>query len=265
MEKVKNASEPQPSSIRLLVVGPLGVGKTTQFLTLPGKKFAYLFDPNARQSLQGHDVDYVEFVPDIQDVSLSIQTLKKDVKDKDTRRKAPQTYLNWETDFEERLEADFFKDYDWLSFDGLTTFSEIIMDRVQYLNQRLGKHPEQADYTAEMNAMKNIFRTATNIGVNLYATAHTEVHRDEEISKTYAQLVMTGRNRVRVPMRFTQIYALEAEKGAKGVQEWLCYTVPDRNHPALRTTVKNLAPVEPVNIDWAKSPIGQGLGRFVMS
>ena len=37
---------------KILILGKTGSGKTTQFLTLPGKKFIYLFDPNAILTLQ---------------------------------------------------------------------------------------------------------------------------------------------------------------------------------------------------------------------
>ena len=45
-----------------LMLGPTGSGKTSQLLTLPGKKFAYLFDPNAILSLRGHDITMKNFI-----------------------------------------------------------------------------------------------------------------------------------------------------------------------------------------------------------
>src|SRR3989304_5664694 len=49
---------------KIFVLGSTGSGKTTQFLTLPGKKFMYLFDPNAILSIKGYDVDYEELLLD---------------------------------------------------------------------------------------------------------------------------------------------------------------------------------------------------------
>ena len=73
-----NAKDAEVSPVEsILAIGTTGVGKTTQFLTLPGKKFIYLFDPNALRSLAGHDVDYEEFRIDSMDLDLSVKSLKK--------------------------------------------------------------------------------------------------------------------------------------------------------------------------------------------
>ena len=58
MQEVSNTKDPESGNRKVMAIGPVGVGKTTQERTLPGKKFAYLFDPNARESLQGSDIDY---------------------------------------------------------------------------------------------------------------------------------------------------------------------------------------------------------------
>ena len=268
MQEVSNTKDPESGNRKVMAIGPVGVGKTTQERTLPGKKFAYLFDPNARESLQGSDIDYLEFVPDKEELDLSVKALKSGIADRTSKRSVIEatTYRQWEKDFEERLDNDFFDGYDWLIFDSLTTFSEIIMDRVQFINKRLGKHPEQADYTAEMNTMRNVFRKATSLKCNLYVTAHTEISKDDVVGRTYAQLVVTGKNRIRIPMRFSQIYGLEVEtgSGSKGVK-YTAHTVQDRMHPAVRTTVRGLQPVEDITIDWEKEKLaGQGLGGFVM-
>lgn len=266
LSPVLSAQNIQPGSRRVLVVGPVGVGKTTQFATLPGKKFMYIFDPNAVASLEGMDVDYLAFIPDVDDLDLSVKTLQRKgdvvIGDKPRKKIEPTTYVEWEEDFEKRLEADFFAQYDWIGIDSLTTLSEIVMDRVLHLSKRLGKHPEQPDYTAEMNTIKNIFRVLTNLPCDLYCTAHTELQRDDASGKTYAQLLMTGRNRTRIPMRFTQIYALEVDSTSK--QPYSCNTVQDRWNPSVRTNIKGLQPKENITIDWNKSPVGQGLGRFVL-
>ncbi len=264
MKEVQNAKTHIDRNKRVLMLGPAGVGKTTQFLTLPGRKFMYVFDPNCRESLEGFDVDLVEFVPDVTDMDLSVKTLKKDAGDPAQLKRVPKTYIEWEEDFNKREAEGFFAEYDWLGFDSMTTLSEIIMDRVQYLNKRLGKHPEQADYTAEMNAFKNIFRVATGgLGINVFATAHTEMQRDETTMKTYAQLLITGRNRTRIPMRFSQIYGLEVEV-KKDKPTYSAHTVQSRMFPSCRTNIRSLETIEDVTIDFNKDPIGQGIGRFVM-
>jgi len=153
----------------IMLIGTPGAGKTSQIATLPGRKFLYVFDPNCLQTLRGraHNLDFKAFMPDIRDVSIAAQTLAKDHK-KDSsavKKRESTTYVEWEKDFESRCENGFFKDYDWIILDSFTTFSEIVMDRVQELANRAGKHPEQADWTAQMNIIKSISVSSRGLGL----------------------------------------------------------------------------------------------------
>src|SRR5689334_1720584 len=112
---------------RFLVMGLTGSGKSTLFLTLPGKKFMYVFDPNALASIEGFDVDYEEFNVEITDVDIAVKNLKGDASthDKPTIKQVePKTYLRWEGHFEKHLEDGFFNSYDWIGFDSFTLFSD---------------------------------------------------------------------------------------------------------------------------------------------
>ena len=101
---------------------------------MPGRKFAYLFDSNALLSLQGHDAEYEEFLPDR--LNLSVKSLKKDVGDKTTNFKNDM-FVEWEKDFNHRLQTGFFDNIDVIAFDSCTTFLDLIMDRVLTINGEL--------------------------------------------------------------------------------------------------------------------------------
>lgn len=265
MPNAMDVTATAPESI--LAIGAIGVGKTSQFLTLPGKKFIYLFDPNALTSLKGYDVDYEEFRIDAMDLDLSIKSLKKGVEDRSSRRKKaePKTYVAWEKDFEEKLESGFFEQYDWVGIDSFTTFSDCVMDRIQYLNGRLGKHPEQTDYTALMTTTRNVFRALHGIGKGIYATAHVELKQNELSGRIFNQIMMTGRLRVQIPLLFTQVLYMVPDKG-KPTEKGMSFnmqTAPDRENPTIRCTFEGVQFIENVTIDWKKDPIGQGIARFL--
>lgn len=271
---IKNAAREgmEEAHDRVLAIGGIGAGKTTQIRSLPGRKFAYLFDSSALPSLQGDaNIDYLEFLPDVHEVDLSIKTLKKDVSDKSIRSDIePTLYIKWYEDFMSRCESGGFKKYDWLIFDSFTTFSDIVMDRVQHLNKRLGKQPEQADYAAEMNTMKHVFRTATGAGCNLYTTAHIQHEKDTEkiggesqtVGKAYGKLLMTGRNRIRIPLQFSTILAFECDSDAKQIK-YIVQTSPSDKHPVVRHTIPGLKFQEDVTLDFSKPLEQQGLGRLL--
>ena len=260
---VKNASSEHPDDLsKILVVGGVGIGKTLNFRTLPGRKFAYLFDPNARAALDGDkDVDYLEFTPDLDEIDISIKSLSKEKGDKPIQKSiSPETYPRFAKDFNDRIEAGFFKD-------SCTTLSDIMMDRVMFINGRAGRQPQQDDYGPEMQSMKKLFRLATAAaGCNLYVTAHHEVYKDEATSKSYSRIMLTGRGRIRIPLMFSEIYVLGSEiqknDGTK-TATFYAQTAPDAEHPIARTTVRGLKLREDITIDFKKPLVGQGLGRFV--
>ena len=175
-----NASQArEKASRKFLLLGDTGSGKASQIPTFPGKKFAYLFDPNAILSLQGYDVDYEEFLPD--QLNISVKSLKKDVGDK-TSNFVNDLYVDWEKDFNAKIASGFFADYDLIAFDSATTLLDLIMDRVLTINGRAGQWPQQDDYGPQMNTFNAICRQLTALGKTVLMTGHLETKKDELLS-----------------------------------------------------------------------------------
>lgn len=246
---------------RFLILGDTGGGKTTQFLTLPGKKFMYLFDSNALLSLKGYDVDYEEFLPD--KLNLSVKSLSKDKGGDKTTNNANLMYQAWEKDFSDKLEEGFFDDYDAIGIDSATTLLDLIMDRILTINGRAGTWPQQDDYGPQMVAFNNVCRALTSLGKTLYMTGHLE-YRQEELSKRiFRQPMMTGRLRTKIPLLFSDIYIAEAQNDGKGNIKHTFQTVPDRITTTVRNSIKGLEPFEDVTLDFSKPLEGQGLGHIL--
>lgn len=250
--------------LRFLVSGFGGSGKTTLFGTLPGRKFLYAFDPNALASIEGMDIDYEVFNAELTDLDISIKTLKADKHDSTTRRVEPKTYRDWEAHFEAAHASGFFNQYDWVGFDSFTVFQYIVMDRIMYLNGRLGKQPEQADYAAQVNAITNIFRVLSSLPGGTYCVGHTQVRQADLTKKISNELVMTGQLKTRIPLLFNNVLIALADVDDKGPFYQL-QTVPDRDNPVVRTSLRGLAPFEDVTIplDGFTNPTAYGLGAIL--
>ena len=252
---------------RILLLGDTGGGKTTQFLTIPGRKFAYLFDANALLSLQGYDVEYEEFLPDR--LNLSVKSLKKDAGggqkgDKTTNFKN-DLYVEWEKDFQDRITKGFFDDYDVIGFDSATTLLDLIMDRVLTINERSGQWPQQDDYGPQMMIFTNICRTLVSLGKTVVMTGHLEMKKDELVGRIFRQPMMTGRLRTKIPLLFSDIFICEAESDGRSDIKYRIQTTPDRITTTVRTSFKGLKPVEDVTIDFKKPLEGQGIGRLIVN
>lgn len=281
---VHNAADEQIARQGLLMAGPIGVGKTLQLLTLPGRKFGYFFDPNALATIKMAPIedqkrlDYLEFLPDLEDLDIAAQTLRgaadtggvvdksgRPVRDLPTlqrvtkKKPEPKLYTRWEEDFEARIASGFFNDYDWIAFDSLTSFADMIYDRIMWMNGRLGKHPEQADHTAQMNVVKSIFRLATAQDRKLYVTAHTETYRDDLSGRVYGRIMLTGRNRIRIPALFSNIYGCIGDG-----HDFFIVTKSNREFPVIRCTVPGLKDEEKVTLQLnSRLESKQGVGKLV--
>lgn len=262
-----NATQARETSTRkFLLLGDTGSGKTTQILTFPGKKFCYLFDPNAILSLQGHDVDYEEFLPD--QLNLSVKSLTKGKGD-NTTNYVNDLYKEWEDDFNNKIKEGFFDAYDLIAFDSATTLLDLIMDRVLTINGRAGQWPQQDDYGPQMNTFNAICRQLTALGKTVLMTGHLETKKDELLQRIFRQPMMTGRLRTKIPLLFSDIFICEAENDGRGKINHKIQTVPDRITTTVRTTIKGLEAYEDVTIKWKDdkgnplSPVGQGIGGIL--
>jgi len=168
---------------RLLIVGEIGTGKSTQFLTIPGKKFSYIFDPNALATLAGWDIDYETFFPSLAETDFYPSSIKKDKKqfsDSKGRTFEPKTYLRWADEINEKVGSGFFNDYDALGLDGLTMFSASVMDRTLWLQNKVERDDERTDYRLAGDKISNAIRALTELPLTLFCTAHTELYQDEK-------------------------------------------------------------------------------------
>lgn len=262
MPNAKTAHE--SSSFKILTLAPTGAGKTTQFATLPGRKFIYLFDPNAILSLQGQDIEYEEFLPDV--MNLDVKSLSKSTNEKSykptMKRRPTDTYRAWEQDFEQKVDSGYFNDFDWIGFDSFTTLSDMVMDEVLQINGRPDSWPNQDDYGPQMLTLKNIMRTATSLGKNIYVTGHMEMKQDELTQRIYNTPIMTGRLKATLPLLFSEIFVLSPVASKDSVIYQL-QCKPTRDTPLIRTSIKGLEPYEDVTIDFDKPLEGQGLGGIL--
>lgn len=247
---------------KFLLLGNTGSGKTSQFLTLPGRKFIYIFDPNALLTLRGHDVDYEEFLPT--PVSLDMKSLDRDkTPDKVMGHKVSDLYVRWEKDFDEKKKSGFFASYDVLGVDSATTLLDCMMDRILSINGRAGQFPRQDDWGPQMVAFANFMRELTGCGKTIFVTGHLKTDKDEFTQKVIQLPLFTGQLREKIPLLFSDIFRTDTSVDNKGNVKYLLHTVPNSRETPIRTAIKGMAPAEDVTIDWNKSVTEQGLGRIL--
>jgi len=263
MPNAKDATLDNLGPNKSILLGYPGSGKTTQLLTLPGNTFAYLFDPSALASLRGYDIEYGEFVPDV--VNLAAQSLTKGVGDPLTSLNlinAHEVYDEWENDFEKKVKERFFDPFDNIGFDSFTTFGDIVMDRILFLNKRPGRVPQQDDYGAQMGTIKNVVRTLVSLKKQILCTGHVDFVKDDVTGRVMNQPILTGKLRTRLPLLFSDIYYCECQSDAKQ-HKYVVQTRPDRFNPTVRCSLKGLEMYEDVTIANWNNPKEYGIGRLL--
>lgn len=248
---------------KLLVLGGTGSGKTTQLLTLPGRKFAYLFDPNALLSLRGYDIEYEEFLPDR--MNLQASSLSKDANKGLSRPKVTgsKLYNTWEDDFNHRLEGGYFDSFDVLALDSGTTFLDLIMDQILTLNSRFGQWPHEDDWGPQMIVFKNVIRAWTGLNKMIYVTGHLDARADKVTKKVWEDPMMTGRLRQQIPLLFSDVFSTQSFLDAEGNAQYVLQTVNEKGQRFHRTSIRGLDAFENVTLDFNEPLEGQGLGGLI--
>lgn len=235
---------------RILVVGPTGSGKSAQIWTLPGRKFAYIFDPNSMQTLRGCDIDYELFLPEVLEMDATLKGFNKGAKsDRLTSKREPTVYLDWVENVNEKVEKGFFDQYDWLIFDSLTFLSKATMDRQLYINGRYGDIEDLADYRVVGSKLADVFQSIVSLPINIYATGHLQTFQDEKTKKITTNIWLPGKARNILPLIFTNVWLAKTEEDEDGGLVHLIRTKPEpRGLQDIRTSIPGLEAEENVTI-----------------
>ena len=261
MPNAKDVTDEEIGKPKFLLIGSTGSGKTAQMLTLPGKTFAYLFDPSALSTLKGYDIEYEEFMPT--KLNLGAVSLTKGKSDpKTAKTDAADIYSQWALDADEKKNSGYFDQFDNICFDSFTTFSAIVMDRVLKLNGREGQFPQQDDWAGQMQTITNVVRDFIAMKKVLLFTAHDQFKQDSVTSRMQNVIMLTGQLRVTLPLLFSEIWHMECASTATE-EKFQVQTRPDRLNPAIRCTFKGMEMFHNVTIkDW-NNPTDYGIGKLL--
>lgn len=180
--------------LKILLVGPSGVGKTHMAGTFP-KPYLFNFDVRGVLTLRGKDIDYDTF------------TEYKDIEPK----------LN---------EVEVGDKYETLIFDPITRLADLMMDEIQRLNLSESKlartstkmfgftpPPTIPEYLIFMGNMSNILDQILKIDKHIVFVAHEEQSKDELSGEIERMPMIVTKIRHRLSTYFDEAYRLRCNKG----------------------------------------------------
>jgi AAA domain-containing protein len=259
---VQNAkSEKASVQRRIFVAARTGRGKTTQILTLPGRKFVYVFDQNALPVIAGADLDYLAFLPEHGELETKLKGFNQgSLSDRPAESKQPKMYNAWADDCDARYDAGFFNDYDWVCFDSATTLVDAMFSRQMWLNKRAADNPDQGDYRVVGATLSRIAAQFAKLPCNIYMTGHVNDYKDSLTSIVETQLYLPGSARDRVPMAFTECWTIEQ---APEKREFKLKTIPgDRGLKDIRSALSIENGADITIKDFSK-PEAYGIGALL--
>jgi len=254
----------KPAYQNILVVGPTGSGKTSQIWTLKGKKFAYIFDPNSLASLQGCDLEYETFFPDIMELDSTVRGFNRDAKDKGQKSKLePTKYIEFADHLVTKAKEGYFKQFDWVCFDSLTFLEKLIMQRTLYINNRYGQIEDLSDYRCVGSKMSDLFASILSEDVNIFCTGHITSYQDEKTKKVSTELKLAGSAKINLPLAFTNIW-LASSQSEGDKRKFVIQTIPEkRGLQCIRTQVKGLKTLHDVTIGDFDNAEKYGIGSLL--
>lgn len=260
-----NAKDASASAFqRILVLGKGGAGKTQQIVTLPGRKFVYIFDPGALPTLRGYDIDYEAFLPDALELDSSLKGFNKGAKNDVLAgsKREPSTYMRFVEDLNKKHDAGFFADYDWLCFDSMTLLAASVMDRQLFINNRYGAIEDLGDYRVVGTKIADVMRSIFSIQINIYCTGHINTYQDDKTKRIDSAVNLPGKARVMLPLLCSNIWELRSTSDDKAAYTLLTKAEP-RGFQEIRTSIKGLAPTLDVTIKDFARPELFGIGAML--
>lgn len=216
---------------RVLLVGRFGQGKTTQIMTLPGKKRVYGFDPNAEACLRRcPNMDFVQLLPGTGEADVWPRNVHQNVSSLD--RVKPEVYDRFLKD----VDKTDWQQYDWLIVDGISFLARAMMVAVKVLQQRVQSKEPRTNYQIVGNMLVDVFAYLPNFPVNLLATSHYK----KEAEDYKPTLDAPGSASRELPKEFNEIWSctMTPPDKPKGHPSYFIQTAPSEELPLCRTAIK---------------------------
>lgn len=248
-----------------LLVGPTGSGKTTQLWTIPGKKFAYLFDRNAVKTLEGcPDLKHELWYPERAEFDLHLQSIRKGgkVERPKSEKPNPHMYEDWVDDFNKKFDDGFFNEFDTIAIDGMTALITQLMRELKIIQDKIGREDLRTDYMIAGTVLNNVIGQLLLIDKNVMLMAHTRLVKHELSRRIFEEFNMPGSARVVVPPMFDNVLIMHC-RSDKNKEMFEAQTRPDRENPSVRCAIRGCNMFEDMTIKDFKRPTKYGLGRLL--
>ena len=189
-----------------LILGRIGVGKTTLVETARKPVLIHSFDPGGTKGMK----KAIERGDVIVDTRFEKESAKH-----------PLAYKDWESTFESYRANDIFKGIGTYVIDSFTTWIDALKNEVAKRKGRADSVLQIQDWLVVGNQVRDVIKLATALPCDFILTGHLFLEKEEETGKIFAMFKSLPSLRIAVPMLFDEIYVLTAEDTSNEIKRSL--------------------------------------------
>lgn len=216
------ASNPVQTSIKAMVIGSKGSGKSMMARTARQPVLYHSFDPGGTKPVAKHMLTPSN--PDgfiIADTRYEREDYKK-----------PTAFQQWEKQIEALDKADIWPHIGTFYLDSMTTWAIACMNEILRRSNRAGQNPQIQDYGVLVQTLSNYAQHFTAYPCDVVITAHIDAQTSELDNKLEATIFSIGQaSKIRIPILFDEAWFAKPKETAKGT-EYRILTQNDGRFPA---------------------------------
>lgn len=219
-------------SVSFLICGKVGTGKTKILATAPKPVLIHSFDPGGTKSITS----------ELASGEIIIESFENE---EDT---SPTEYLRWGKHFDSLRRSGFFKQLaekgGTFCVDSATLWGEAALNVYSR-----GRKASPLNYMEQQLLIRDATKAIVNLPCHTILTAHIEPVRDEDDGKIMGHdIIMTGKNRTKVPMLFDEIYVMDVNETRQGKEYRVLTSSKSKYTARTRIGAGILNEYEPANI-----------------
>lgn len=196
-------SNPKLSTMRALIAGGTGSGKTTSLRTARKPVLIHSMDPDGTVSIRD----------EIAQGGIYVDTRFESDDPKD-----PKTWMAWEAEYFRLKRGGIFDSLGTYAIDSATTWSNIAMNLTLKKKGRPAGTPQQDDYLPTMILLENAIKDMVTLPCDIILIAHEDLDKDEVSGRMFAYPLFIGKLKQRIPLLFSEVYFAQTKESSKGTE-----------------------------------------------
>jgi hypothetical protein len=206
--------DPRTGSIKGIIYGGFGTGKTSMLRTCRLPLHVDSFDPGGTKVLRGEAILNGVLYPDEMKRGNIICDTRYEVENPFN----PSVVELWDKEFERRLSMGYFDRLGTYVIDSMTTWAQDVMYLILRKAGRTGGVPQQNDWLPQMTIIENAMRKFLKLPCDCILIGHDNADKDESTGKMFVSLLITGKLVKRVPILFDEIWMAQTKETSKGME-----------------------------------------------